>query len=236
MIEGIKRRFFMAITFPSLPFSPIDVSDWISSETLDYHHGKHHRSYVEQVNQLIRGTSYEDASLEEIVLQSEGELFNNAAQSWNHSFYWLGLGGRSSGKRLEDYADLTRALKESFGTVETFREKFTEASLGLLGSGWIWLVENHHREKLEILQTCNAGNPMKDGLRPLLVCDVWEHAYYIDFRNSRANYVSGFLKSINWGFVAQNLSPRRDLSLPKSLRASFAEESRRWLRPVLTLY
>lgn len=185
---------------PRLPFKKHDLEPFLSAETLEYHHGKHHKGYVDKVNELVQGTDFAHFTLEELVRQApSGELFNQAAQAWNHTFYWNSLVPGGSGPSLE----LAAALKRDFGSVDRFWTKFQADALTVFGSGWIWLV---HRDdgKLAIETTPNAQNPLVSGNVPLLVCDLWEHAYYVDFRNERAHYVSGFANVANWEFASRN--------------------------------
>lgn len=186
---------------PELPFSKDALEPTISKETLEYHYGKHHQGYVNNLNKLIKGTEFEDMDLEDIIVKSSGGIFNNAAQVFNHTFYWNCLspdgGGEPKGKLLD-------AIKDSFGSFEDFKEKFAETATGTFGSGWAWLVKDKN-DKLEIVSTSNAGNPLTDGKTPLLTCDVWEHAYYIDYRNARPSYVEKFWNIVNWDFVESNL-------------------------------
>lgn len=187
---------------PELPFAKDALAPAISAETLEFHWGKHHKAYVDNINKLVAGTEFENLSLEDIIKKAPaGGVYNNAAQAWNHTFYWNCLkpkgGGAPSG-------ELLTALDKNFGSFDLFKEKFTSAAVTLFGSGWTWLVKNSDGS-LAIEQAANAGNPLKDGKKPLLTCDVWEHAYYIDYRNSRAKYVEAFWNIINWQFVAENL-------------------------------
>lgn len=186
---------------PELPFARGSLSPVISQETMDYHYGKHHAAYVANLNKLIPGTEFEDMNLEDIVKKATGPVFNNAAQHYNHSFYWNCLSPNAGGEPSGALAD---AIKRDFGSFAAFREKFTSAAVTLFGSGWAWLVRDSGG-KLSVESTSNAGNPLKDGKKPLLTCDVWEHAYYIDYRNVRASYVEAYWKLVNWGFVADNL-------------------------------
>jgi superoxide dismutase, Fe-Mn family len=186
-----------------LPYPVHALEPHISSETLEYHHGKHHRTYVETLNKLVKGTPFENASLEDIVRKATGGIFNNAAQVWNHDFYWKCLspdGGGSPGGAV------AKMIERSFGGFEQFRDKFSESALGLFGSGWTWLVRNGDGS-LEILNCGNAENPLRSGRAPLLACDVWEHAYYIDYRNARKDYVEAFWNVVNWEFVNRNCEP-----------------------------
>lgn len=186
---------------PELPYSMDALEPIISKETLEYHYGKHHQAYVNNLNKLISGTEFEDMSLEDIIVKSSDGIFNNAAQVFNHTFYWNCMspdgGGEPEGKLLE-------AINDSFGSFSEFKEKFAETATGTFGSGWAWLVKDEN-DKLEIVSKSNAGNPLTDGQTPLLTCDVWEHAYYIDYRNARPKYVEKFWDLVNWDFVASNL-------------------------------
>lgn len=186
---------------PALPYSMDALKPTISKETLEFHYGKHHQAYVTNLNKLIMGTEFENMSLEDIVLKSNGGIFNNAAQVFNHTFYWNCL-SPNGGK--EPQGALADAINESFGSFADFKEKFTQTAIGTFGSGWAWLVKDGNG-KLEIVSTSNAANPMTDGKKPLLTCDVWEHAYYIDYRNARPSYVEKFWNLVNWDFVASNL-------------------------------
>ena len=191
----------MSFTLPALPYVRNALEPQISEETLDYHYGKHHNTYVTNLNNLIAGTEHEDNSLEEIILTSTGGLFNNAAQVWNHSFYWNCLSPEGGGEPADALAD---AINETFGSFEAFREEFSTSAVTNFGSGWTWLVKTGGGG-LQIVNTSNAANPMTDGLKPLLTCDVWEHAYYIDYRNARPAYLEAFWKLVNWEFVSNNL-------------------------------
>jgi len=195
-----KGEISMAFTLPPLPYDKRALEPYISKETLEYHYGKHHAAYVNKLNELVKNTEFEDALLLEIVKKSKGPVFNNAGQHWNHSFYWLSMtpdgGGKPNGK-------LAAAIDEHFDSLDKFKEKFTAAAVTQFGSGWAWLVKSG--DKLEIVATSNAGNPITEGKTPLLTCDVWEHAYYIDTRNDRPKYVSNFWELVNWDFVAENL-------------------------------
>lgn len=191
----------MEHNLPNLPYSMDALEPTISKETLEYHYGKHHQAYVNNLNKLIAGTEFEDMSLEDIILKSSGGIFNNAAQVFNHTFYWNCLspdgGGKAEGKLLD-------AINDNFGSFEDFKEEFAKTAAGTFGSGWAWLVKDEN-DKLEIVSTSNAGNPLTDGKTPLLTCDVWEHAYYIDYRNARPTYIEKFWDLVNWDFVASNL-------------------------------
>jgi len=186
---------------PALPYADSALAPNISAETIEYHYGKHHRAYVDNINRLITGTEFEKMSLEEIIQKSSGGIFNNAAQVWNHMFYWNCLSPKGGG---EPTGDLENALTKEFGSFAQFKEKFTNAAVTLFGSGWAWLVKNSDGN-LSVETTSNAGTPLKEGKKALLTCDVWEHAYYIDYRNARAKYVEGFWNLVNWDFATTNL-------------------------------
>jgi Fe-Mn family superoxide dismutase len=192
----------MVHVLPELPWARDALAPAISAETIEYHYGKHHQTYVTNLNRLIEHTTMEEESLEGIILHAPmGGIFNNAAQVWNHTFYWNcmkpGGGGEPAGL-------LATMLVKEFGSVQAFRERFTATAVGTFGSGWTWLVRNRDGS-LGIESTSNAMNPLRDGKRPLLTCDVWEHAYYIDYRNARARYVEAWWSLVNWSFVAGNL-------------------------------
>lgn len=189
-------------SLPPLPYAKDALAPTISAETLEFHYGKHHQTYVDNLNKLVVGTEFESASLEDIVRKAQpGAIFNNAAQVWNHSFYWNCLKPQGGG---EPTGALAEALNKSFGSVAAFKQQFATAATTLFGSGWAWLVKKKDGT-LAIVQTGNAGNPMTVGDTPLLTCDVWEHAYYIDYRNARAKYVESFWSLVNWNFVAARL-------------------------------
>jgi Fe-Mn family superoxide dismutase len=191
----------MAFELPALPFAPDALKPHMSAETLEYHHGKHHKAYVDNLNKLVPGTEFEKMNLEEIIKKSSGPIFNNAAQVWNHTFFWNCLSPKGGGEPSGDLAD---AIKRDFGSFQAFREKFSDTSVKQFGSGWGWLVKNK-AGKLEILSTSNAATPMTEGHTPLLTCDVWEHAYYIDYRNRRPDFLAAFWNIVNWNFVATNM-------------------------------
>ena len=190
----------MAFELPELPYPKNALEPHISQETLAYHYGKHHQAYVNKLNGMIPGTEFENMSLEEIILQSDGGVFNNAAQIWNHTFYWNSMNPKGGG---EPGGALGEAINKTFGTVDKFKEQFTEAAMTQFGSGWAWLVEEHNGD-IAIVKTANAENPMTNNQKPLLTCDVWEHAYYIDTRNDRGKYVSNFWEVVNWEFAENN--------------------------------
>ncbi len=190
----------MAFELPALPYSKDALMPHMSPETLEFHHGKHHKAYVDNLNKLIPGTEYEKMDLESIIKKSSGPVFNNAAQIWNHTFFWNCLKPKGGG---EPTGELAEAIKRDFGSFAQFKEKFTETSVKHFASGWGWLVKNKSG-KLEVISTPNAGTPMVEGNTALLTCDVWEHAYYIDYRNRRPDFVGAFWNLVNWDFVAQN--------------------------------
>jgi superoxide dismutase, Fe-Mn family len=185
---------------PELPFAKDALAPSISAETLEYHYGKHHKAYVDNLNKLIPGTEFEKMTLEEIIKKASGGIYNNAAQVWNHSFYWNCLSPKGGG---EPAGEMGKAITKSFGSFAAFSEKFGAAATTLFGSGWAWLIKNPDGT-LSIESASNAGDPLKDGKKPIMTCDVWEHAYYIDYRNARAKYIEAFWKLVNWNFVAQN--------------------------------
>ena len=191
----------MAFELPTLPYANNALEPTISAETIEYHHGKHHQAYVTNLNNLVAGTEYEGKSLEEIITRSSGGVFNNAAQIWNHTFYWNSLSPNGGGVPTGAVA---KAIDGAFGSFDAFKAQFNKAAATHFGSGWAWLVKDAEG-KLSIVATPNAGCPLTDGLTPLFTCDVWEHAYYIDYRNARPSYLESFWKLVNWEFVAKNL-------------------------------
>ena len=194
----------MKHTMPELPYALEALAPKMSKETLDYHYGKHLQTYVDNLNKLIPGTPYEEMPLDEIVRKADGGIFNNAAQTWNHTFFFRML--TPAQKPMP--AKLAAKLAEAFGSVEAFKEEFTKAAVGLFGSGWAWLAMDK-AGKLSIVAKSNAGNPMTDGLRPVMTADVWEHAYYIDYRNRRAEFMAAFWELIDWQKVADRCIPKR---------------------------
>lgn len=191
----------MTFELPKLPYELAALEPHISEETLAFHYGKHHQAYVNNLNKLVVGTEHEGKTLEDIIKTADGGIFNNAAQIWNHTFYFNGFKPEGGGEPRGPLADKINA---TFGSFTDFKEQFTKAAATLFGSGWAWLVKNNKGE-LEIVTTTNAGNPLTDGKTPLLTCDVWEHAYYIDVRNARPKYIENFWEIINWDFVASHL-------------------------------
>jgi Fe-Mn family superoxide dismutase len=191
----------MEHTLPPLPY-PIDaLAPHISKETLEFHYGKHHQTYVTNLNNLIKGTEFENSSLEEIVKKSSGGVFNNAAQIWNHTFYWNSLTPKSA---AEPTGKLAEAINAKFGSTAAFKEAFNKSAAGNFGSGWTWLVKKADGS-VDIVNTSNAATPLTTADVPLLTCDVWEHAYYIDYRNARPKYLENFWALVNWEFAAKNL-------------------------------
>ncbi|MFN0162299.1 MAG: superoxide dismutase [Burkholderiales bacterium] len=187
---------------PELPYALEALSPHISKETLEFHYGKHHQTYITNLNNLIKGTEFENMSLEDIVRKSSGGMFNNAAQVWNHTFYWMGLSPKGGG---EPSGGLAAAINAKWGSFAKFKEEFTKVSVGTFGSGWGWLVKKADGS-LDLASTSNAATPLTGADKPLLTCDVWEHAYYIDYRNARPKYVEAFWNLVNWDFVAKNFA------------------------------
>jgi len=187
----------MSIQLPPLPYPKTALAPYISEETLEYHHGKHHQTYVDNLNKLLPGSGLEGLSLEEIIKKSQGGLFNNAAQVWNHTFYWHCLSPETN---QSPQGALSAAIDKKFGSFAEFQQQFTQTALTTFGSGWAWLIKKADGE-VDLLSTSNAQCPLTQNLRPLLTCDVWEHAYYVDYRNARAKYLEAFWKITNWRFV-----------------------------------
>ena len=192
----------MERTLPPLPYAHDALAPHISKETLEFHHDKHHQTYVTNLNNLIKGTEFENATLEEIVKKSSGGIFNNAAQVWNHTFYFNGLSPKGGGAPAGALAD---AINAKWGSFDKFKEEFTKTAVGTFGSGWAWLVKKADGS-LDLVSTSNAATPLTTDAKPLLTCDVWEHAYYIDYRNARPKYVEAFWNLVNWEFVGQNFA------------------------------
>jgi len=190
----------MAFELPPLPYPKNALAPTISEETIDYHYGKHHQTYVTNLNNLVPGTEFENASLEDIIMKSSAGIFNNAAQVWNHTFYWRCLSPNGGGEPSGALAD---AINKAFGSFADFKQKFSTSAATNFGSGWTWLVKSEDGG-VEIMNTSNAGTPMTSGKKALLTVDVWEHAYYIDYRNARPKYLESIWGIINWDFVAQN--------------------------------
>jgi len=193
----------MAFELPSLPYALDALTPHLSAETLEYHHGKHHAAYVNNLNNLIKGTPNEGKLLEDIIKTApSGGLFNNAAQHFNHSFYWKSLAPKAGGQPKEAVAD---AINKGFGSFDEFKKKFSEAATTHFGSGWAWLVRKPDGE-LAIEATHDAATPLTGANQPVLTCDVWEHAYYIDYRNARPRYIEAFWNLVNWEFASRNLA------------------------------
>lgn len=188
----------MAFELPKLPYELDSLVPFISQETLEFHYGKHHQTYVNNLNSLVAGTEFESSDLESIIKRAEGAIFNNAAQIWNHTFYFESF---SKDGRKSPAGQLADDINKTFGSFESFRELFTKSAATLFGSGWAWLAEKDDGT-LQIMQESNAGNPLKKGLKPLLTCDVWEHAYYIDYRNRRPDYIKAFWEIIDWDIIS----------------------------------
>jgi Fe-Mn family superoxide dismutase len=192
----------MTFTLPELPYARSALAPHISQETLEFHHGKHHQRYVDLLNELVAGTDMATKSLEDVVRTSSGKVFNNAAQVWNHTFYWNSMSPSGGGAPT---GALAAAIDASFGSFAAFKEKFSAVAGGHFASGWAWLVKEADG-KLAVIDTHDAGCPLTLGVTPLLTCDVWEHAYYVDYRNARPKYVEAFWNLVNWDFAAQNLA------------------------------
>ncbi len=189
-------------SLPELPYSLDALEPHISRKTLKYHHGKHHAGYIKKLNKAVENSEFSGKSLEQIIATAEGNIFNNAAQAWNHAFYWRCLSPDSD---LDPASEISQSITSDFGNLDDFKKKFTDAAAALFGSGWTWLVLNQ-QGKLEIVSTENADTPIRHGQVPLLTCDVWEHAYYLDYKNSRPDYLQAFWKLLNWKFVNEQYS------------------------------
>ncbi|AXA33186.1 MULTISPECIES: superoxide dismutase [Francisella] len=191
----------MKFELPKLPYAEDALEPVISKETIQYHYGKHHQTYVTNLNKLVEGTEHDGQNLEEVIKTTSGGMFNNAAQVYNHTFYWNCL----SPKKTEASSALKAAIIETFGSIDEFKAQFSNAAVTTFGSGWAWLVKNSHG-KLEITTTSNAGCPLTDNKKPLLTFDVWEHAYYVDYRNARPKYVESLWDIVNWEFVSEQFA------------------------------
>lgn len=189
----------MTHTLPQLPYAPDALEPYMSKETIEYHHGKHHQTYVTNLNNFIKDTPFDKMSLEEIILKSEGPMYNNAAQVWNHTFFFNELSPKA---KTKPEGKLAAAIDKDFGSFDAFKEQFTKAATGVFGSGWTWLVKTKDG-KLAIVSTPNGNNPMRDGQTPLMTIDVWEHAYYIDYRNKRVDFIDAFWKILDWKVVEE---------------------------------
>jgi superoxide dismutase, Fe-Mn family len=192
----------MEHTLPPLPYAKDALQPHISAETLEFHYGKHHQAYVTNLNNLIKGTEFENASLEDIIKKSSGGIFNNSAQVWNHTFFWNCMAPNAGGAPTGAVAD---AITKKWGSFDKFKEEFTKSCVTNFGSGWTWLVKKADGS-VDIVNTSNAGTPLTTADKPLLTCDVWEHAYYIDYRNARPKFVEAFWNLVNWDFVAKNFA------------------------------
>ncbi len=192
----------MSFELPALPYEKNALEPHISAETLEYHYGKHHNAYVVNLNNLLKGSEFEGLSLEAIIKASSGGIFNNAAQVWNHTFYWHCLSPQGGG---EPQGKLAAAINQAFGSFTAFREQFSDAAVKNFGAGWTWLVKKQDGS-LAIVNTSNAATPLTGEDKPLLTVDVWEHAYYIDYRNARPAYLENFWALVNWAFVEENLA------------------------------
>jgi Fe-Mn family superoxide dismutase len=191
----------MAFELPPLPYDRAALEPHVSGETLDYHHGKHHKTYVDNLNKMVEGNEFASMPLEEIIRKSQGPVFNNAAQVWNHTFFWNCMSPSGGGEPTGKLAD---AINQAFGSVAAFKEQFTDVAIKTFGSGWAWLVQRPDGS-LALVSTSNANTPLTGEDTPLLTCDVWEHAYYIDYRNARPKFVEAFWNVVNWDFVASNM-------------------------------
>ncbi len=191
----------MAFELPDLPYEMNALEPYISQETLEYHYGKHHKAYVDKLNNLLNGSDDAKKSLEELIKTTKGGVFNNAAQVWNHTLYWNCMKPNGGG---EPKGALAEAINKAFGSFSEFKQKFSDTAATTFGSGWAWLVKDSSGA-LHIVSTSNAENPLQKNQTPLLTCDVWEHAYYIDYRNARPKYIENFWSLVNWDFVAKQL-------------------------------
>jgi len=192
----------MEHTLPPLPYAIDALAPHISKETLEFHYGKHHQTYVTNLNNLIKGTEFDAMSLEDIVRKSTGGMFNNAAQIWNHTFYWNSLSPKGGGQPA---GALAAAINAKWGSFDAFKDAFTKSAVGNFGSSWTWLVKKADGS-LDIVNTSNAATPVTGADKPLLTCDLWEHAYYIDYRNRRPDYMAAFWSLVNWDFAASNFA------------------------------
>ena len=189
----------MNFTLPTLPYAANALEPAISQQTIEFHYGKHHQTYVNNLNTLVKGTPFENASLEEIIRQADGPIFNNAAQTWNHTFYFMQFSPK--GKNAPD-GQLAEAIRTQWQSLDTFKEEFNKAGAALFGSGWVWLVKNPDGTPA-IVKTTNADNPMRNGQKPLLTFDVWEHAYYLDYQNRRADYLNALWNILDWKVIEE---------------------------------
>jgi Fe-Mn family superoxide dismutase len=188
----------MPFELPKLPYALDALQPYISKETLEFHYGKHHQAYINNLNNLIPGTKFENAGLEQIIREADGGIYNNGAQVWNHTFYFLSFSPQGT---REPSGKLAQTINKQYGSFESFREQFSKAAASLFGSGWAWLAKKED-QTLEIIQESNAGNPLKNGLLPLITCDVWEHAYYLDYQNKRPDYIQAFWNVLDWDVIS----------------------------------
>jgi Fe-Mn family superoxide dismutase len=207
-MSDARPRDMNRFTLPTVSFSKTGIPSFLSTETMEYHYGKHHKGYIEKLNSLLSDSDLKDKSLEEIVARASGPLFNNAAQAWNHTFYWNCLS--PDAKKPKQDGEFLECLCDHFDSLENFESEFSKCATRLFGSGWTWLTLTDNGE-MEIINSQNAANPIREGKIPLLVCDVWEHAYYIDYRNAREKYLKKFFSAVNWSF-AEKLYSERDIS------------------------
>lgn len=191
----------MEFKLPELPFSHDALEPNISKKTIEFHYGKHHQTYVNKLNDLIKGSNFEDLTLEQIIQKADGAVFNNAAQIWNHTFYWESFKPKGGG---EPKGELKTLIESKWGSFQKFKDDFSQAAITLFGSGWAWLVKKPNGS-IDIVKKSNAENPLRDGDKPLLTCDVWEHAYYLDYQNRRPDYVDAFWNIVNWDMVEKRL-------------------------------
>ena len=192
----------MSFELPELPYAKNALEPYISERTIEFHYGKHHKTYVEKTNELIKGTEFENASLEDIIKKADGGLFNNGAQVWNHTFYFSQFNPNG---QSEPQGELKEAIDSKFGSFDAFKEEFSKAAATIFGSGWAWLVKDQNNE-IVIVQASNAVNPLRDGKKPLLTCDVWEHAYYLDKQNARPKYIEDFWKIVDWKVISDRFA------------------------------
>ncbi|HXH75361.1 MAG TPA: superoxide dismutase [Bacteriovoracaceae bacterium] len=205
----------MEFILPPLPFNKASLKPFMSAETLEFHHGKHHKAYVEKLNTLLSEQAVSYRSLEEIICSTEGKLFNNAAQAWNHTFFWHCLSQSARHDSVSE--ELNSKIGSTFGSMEKMKEKFNQTAEEVFGTGWCWLVKDTQHGQLKIIGTNDAENPITKGLIPLLVCDMWEHSYYLDYRNSREKYLEGFWQIINWEFVSDRFHDTKIVNLTEEM-------------------
>lgn len=209
----------MEFILPTLPYMLDSMAPFLSEEAMTYHFHKHHRGYIEKTNALIKGTPFADMSLEDILQNSSGALFQNSAQAWNHAFFWFNLTPHTEFERPLSL-EIGHQIQKTFGSLENFQSQFISEGEKIFGSGWVWLVRADGAERLRIMPLKDADNPIVHGFVPLAVCDVWEHAYYIDYRNARREYLEQFFKNFNWSFVDDNFLRERPRSLTELMQAT----------------